>query len=200
MATKRKKSKVKTTIAVFAVIFAVTAAVFGIIIGSDRYYHSTYPLEYSGYVEMYADMNGIDKYMVYSFIRTESGFNPDSVSEVGARGLMQIMPETFEWIRYRLDEENDPDMIYDRMFDVEDNIRYGCYLLGYLSEEFGGGITEIAAAYHAGAGSVTSWLENPDYSRSGHLTDIPISDTAHYVDKIRNAYDVYNKLYNENKE
>ena len=115
-------------------------------------------------------------------------------SYLGARGLMQIMPETFEWIRYKLDEENDPDMTFDNMYNAEDNIRYGCFLLGYLTDTFGE-LGEVAAAYHAGTGSVSSWLEDSRYTKNGILTDIPNPDTAHYVDKITNAYDTYCRLY-----
>lgn len=195
---KRKNKKIsgaKALIILFVSLLAVTAAVFAVYFGSNKLLRSSYPLEYSEYVNMYSDMYGLDKFAVYAFIRTESGFDTQSESYLGARGLMQIMPETFEWIRYRLGEENDADMTYDRMYEADDNIRYGCYLLSYLSEQFGGGLSETAAAYHAGAGSVSSWLENPDYAKNGTLTDIPNSDTAHYVDKIKSAYDMYCKLY-----
>lgn len=53
----------------------------------------------------------------------------------------------------------------------------------------------MAAAYHAGSGSVSSWLEDSRYTKNGILTDIPNPDTAHYVDKITNAYDTYCRLY-----
>ena len=49
-----------------------------------------YPLEYQTYVERYSAEYGVDKYLVYAVIKTESGFDPDAVSNVGARGLMQI--------------------------------------------------------------------------------------------------------------
>lgn len=196
MRAKRAKHKgVKALIILFICLLAAAAIAFGVTVGVDRYEKSAYPLKYSEYVERFSSEYGLDKYMVYAFIVTESGFDPESVSYLGARGLMQIMPDTFEWIRYRLGEENDPEMIYDKMFEPKENIRYGCYLLSFLSEEFGGGLTELAAAYHAGAGSVSSWLENPQYSENGRLTDIPNADTAHYADKIQNAYNVYCRLY-----
>ena len=40
--------------------------------------------------------------MIYAVIRTESRFNPDAVSDVGATGLMQLMPDAYEWVRYRM--------------------------------------------------------------------------------------------------
>lgn len=85
-------------------------------------------------------------------------------------------------------------MTFDNMYNAEDNIHYGCFLLGYLTDTFGE-LGEVAAAYHAGAGSVSSWLEDSRYTKNGILTDIPNPDTAHYVDKITNAYDTYCRLY-----
>ncbi len=198
MRTRRKKNS-KTKIAVVILLVAVLAvlAFLGISYGVDRFQRETHPLKYHQYIMQYSKEYGLDSFLVYAFIKTESGFDEKAESYLGARGLMQIMPETFEWIRYRLDEENDPEISFDSMYEAKTNIRYGCYLLKYLSDEFGGGLTEIAAAYHAGNGSVSAWLENSEYSENGKLIKIPKSDTAHYVDKISNAYEVYCKLYNE---
>ncbi len=192
---KRKNRTLKTTLTVFIIAVIVLLAVFGVIYGTERWQKEKHPLKYGEYVSRYSREAGLDEYLVYAFIKTESGFDEKAESYLGARGLMQIMPETFEWIRYRLDEENDPEISFDSMYEAEVNIRYGCYLLKYLSDEFGGGLTEIAAAYHAGNGSVSAWLENEEYSENGRLIKIPNSDTAHYVDKISKAYETYCKLY-----
>ena len=78
-----------------------------------------------------------------------------------------------------------------------ENIRYGTYLLGYLLRYFDGQTDVAVAAYHAGVGEVSGWLGDSEYSDDGvTLKKIPISDTAHYVDKINNALAVYEKLYN----
>lgn len=192
---KKKNKALKTTLTLFIVAAIAVLAVFGVIYGAEKWEKEKHPLKYGEYVSRYSREAGLDEYLVYAFIKTESGFDEKAESYLGARGLMQIMPETFEWIRYRLDEEDDPDISYDSMYEAEENIRYGCYLLKYLSDEFGGGLTEIAAAYHAGNGSVSAWLENEEYSENGKLIKIPKSDTAHYVDKISKAYETYCKLY-----
>lgn len=160
--------------------------------GYKYYEAASHPLKYTDYVGRYAAANGIDKYLVYAVIKTESGFDSNAVSGVGARGLMQIMEETFDWISYKL---NDDEAVYADMFDPEQNIRYGCYLLGYLCDEFDDTNAAIAA-YHAGLGNVNKWLSDSRYSADGvHLDNIPISDTAHYVDKINKAMDIYIRLY-----
>ena len=83
------------------------------------------------------------------------------------------------------------------MFDPKQNIRYGCYLIGYLINYFDD--TDCAVcAYHAGIGSVDSWLSNTDYSKDGKKLDtIPASDTGHYLDKIKKALNNYYTIYKE---
>ncbi len=189
---RRKRSKASIII-VGILIFALLIGVAGFF-GYRYYLSNAYPLEYQEYVERYAKENNIDKYLVYAVIKTESGFRPDAVSNVGARGLMQIMEDTFEWIKFK---SGDNDAVYYDMYDAENNIKYGCRLLGYLTEEFGN-VEAVAAAYHAGRGNVNEWLADKRYSADGvHLDKIPISDTAHYVSKIQKAINKYVKLYDK---
>lgn len=176
------------------IVLIIAAALLGAgaYFGYRKYVEETHPLKYQTYVEYYSSQNGLDKYFVYAVIKTESGFRPEAVSNVGARGLMQIMEETFDWIKYKRDDD---DAVYEDMFSAQKNIDYGCWLLGYLYEEFGT-IEAVAAAYHAGRGTVNEWLSDTRYSPDGkHLNVIPTSDTAHYVDKIKNAVETYKRLY-----
>lgn len=191
---KRKKKRA----GLIAAIIIVVAALLGVgaYFGYRQYIIETHPLKYQTYVEKYAAQNDIDKYLVYAVIKTESGFKTDAVSNVGARGLMQIMEETFDWIKYKRDDE---DAVYFDMYNAQKNIDYGCWLLGYLYEEFGT-IEATAAAYHAGRGTVNQWLSDSRYSPDGvHLEVIPTPDTAHYVNKIKNALQTYKKLYDNDK-
>lgn len=152
----------------------------------------THPIKYEQYVEKYSRDNDLDKFLVYAVIKTESGFDPQALSNVGARGLMQIMEDTFDWVSYRLGDEETK---YLDMYDAETNIRYGCWLLGYLCKEFGD-VETAMAAYHAGRGQVNEWLSDKSISSDGvHLDSIPIKDTAHYVGKIVKAMDTYQRLY-----
>lgn len=188
---KRQKKKNTRIIAVVLIIAAVLLGT-GAYFTYRKYIEETHPLKYQTYVERYSAQNNLDKYFVYAVIKTESGFRPDAVSNVGARGLMQIMEETFDWIKYKRDDD---DAVYGDMFNAQKNIDYGCWLLGYLYEEFGT-IEAVAAAYHAGRGTVNEWLSDTRYSPDGkHLKVIPTSDTAHYVDKIKSAVETYKKLY-----
>ena len=56
-----------------------------------------YPVRYSDIVEKYAQEYRVDKVLIYGIIKTESNFDENAVSSVGAMGLMQITPETLEW-------------------------------------------------------------------------------------------------------
>ncbi len=190
---KKKKSHAGIAIVIFLVLAAFIAAAGAY--GYRKWIYTEHPIKYEQYVERYSKEFGLDKYLVYAVIKTESGYDSGAVSNVGARGLMQIMEDSFDWIKFKLGDE---ETVYSDMFYPEDNIRYGCFLLGYLYEEFGN-VEAAMAAYHAGRGAVNGWLENPAYSSDGeHLDVIPISDTAHYVDKITTALGTYKELYQYN--
>lgn len=189
---KRKKS-----IAPFVIIVLVIAALLVgtlVYMAYNSYIKQNYPIKFENYVEKYSAEFNVDKYLVYAVIKTESGFRRDAVSDVGARGLMQIMEDTFDWIKFKMDDD---DAVYYDMYDPEKNIKYGCWLLGYLYDEFGN-VEAVAAAYHAGRGNVNEWLADRRYSLDGeHLDKIPIKDTEYYVHKITKAMDMYLKLYNK---
>lgn len=189
--SKRKKRALPIVIIIVAAMLVLAVAGY---FGYEKFLEAAYPLKYENYVERYSRENGLDKYFVYAVIKTESGFKPDVVSNVGARGLMQIMEDTFEWVKFKQDDET---AVYYDMYDPQTNIKYGCYLLGFLMDEFGD-IETAAAAYHAGRGKVNEWLSDSSVSSDGvHLDTIPIPDTAHYVSKITKAVEIYTRLYDK---
>lgn len=156
-----------------------------------------YPIEYSSLVESSAAETGIDKYLIYAVIKTESGFNNEAESNVGARGLMQLMEDAFDWVKFRMGDERDID--YDDMYDPGYNIEYGSFLIKLLYEEYGDVKTALAA-YHSGRGNVNEWLKDKKYSSNGKtLDEIPSSATKHYVNKVMTAYEGYTNLYKGKK-
>lgn len=153
----------------------------------EKYY--TYPLKYKEYVFEYADSYGLDRALVFSIIKTESNFDKDAVSSVGAKGLMQITDGTSEYIAKRLGIEN-----YD-IFDVKTNIAFGTYYLKYLLVKFKDEKTTLCA-YNAGEGNVSLWLMNSEYSEDGKtIKTIPIRQTRNYVEKIYKSFGKYKKIY-----
>lgn len=199
--TAKRKSRPRSGAFLALMLFLLAAAIAAIVFFGkiaidytmEQYERNTHPLKFSEYVGKYADENELDLYFVYAVIKTESGFDPDAKSSAGARGLMQITEETFDWIKFRLGDGDE--ITFDSLYEPEQNIRYGTYLLGYLK-----GVLKnrqcISAGYHAGVNAVLSWLEDTQYSDDGvTLKTIPSSVTRHYVNKIQTAYEIYTKLY-----
>ena len=163
-------------------------------VNSENFKHAAYPLEYAEYVEQYAEEFGIDKYLLYAFIKTESGFDPTAKSSENAIGLTQILPMTFDWLSFKI---NDGAVLED-LYKPEISIKYGTWFIDYLLEKYGNTETAVAA-YHAGPGQVSEWLNDSEYSDDGKtLKNIPFRDTNHYVEKVMDAYDVYYKMLEEN--
>ncbi|MBR3818476.1 MAG: lytic transglycosylase domain-containing protein [Clostridia bacterium] len=184
------KGKAKILIIVLISVLILFASFFSVSKGIMKI---IYPQKYAEYVEKYSSDFGIDKNLLYAVIKTESSFKPDAVSSADAVGLTQITPETFEWLKTKLGEE-DKNLT---LTDPETSVKYGAFFLGYLLDEFGNTDTAIAA-YHAGRGRVNEWLEDKNLSPDGiTLSEIPIDETAHYVRKVNKALNVYNNLYNE---
>ena len=92
--------------------------------------------------------------LVESIIRVESNFNPRAVSRKGARGLMQLMPETARRLGVR------------NVFDTRENIEAGVRHLRYLSTRFSGDVRLALAAYNAGEGPVKRHLGIPPYGET----------------------------------
>ena len=159
----------------------------------------SYPTDYEEYVVKYSKEYDVDPVLVFSVIKVESNFHADATSEVGARGLMQIMSDAYDWIKFRLDDDSQS---FDDMYDAETNIRYGAYYLGYLMEKYDGSIDLTAAAYHCGMGMVDGWLADGTVSAENFdVGDIPEENdqTSHYVNKINSAYSAYKEILSEGK-
>lgn len=176
-----------------AAIFLLAAALlFGAFFVSGKsVLKLLYPMKYEDYVEKYSEEFGVDKDLLFAVIKTESSFNPNAVSHAQAEGLTQITPETLEWLRMKLGEE---DEAVD-LFDPETSVKYGAFFLSYLLDEFENTDTALAA-YHAGRGRVNGWLKDSSLSPDGKtLAEIPIKETAHYVRKVNKALNIYRNIY-----
>ncbi|MBQ6728295.1 MAG: lytic transglycosylase domain-containing protein [Clostridia bacterium] len=184
--SKNKKRFLKffaVIIAVFWSLFLI-ATVFTVL---EKKY--VYPLLYKEEITAAAKTYDLDSAFLFGVVKTESGFNANAVSGKGAVGLMQITPSTAEYIAKRRGIAE-----YD-LLDAATNLDFGAYYLKYLSEKFCG-ITEVAAAYNAGEGTVKNWLKNKEYSIDGRtLKAIPYGETAVYVKKICKSLKRYKKLY-----
>lgn len=183
---RRKRSGV-------SVLLSLTLIFISVVVGTNTARRIIYPQKYSTLVGQYSSQFGVDESLVYAVIKTESGFDKSARSAVGAMGLMQITPETFEWLQTKLPPEHE--LTSDDLYQPEINIRYGVFFLSLLRGEFGNDRLAIAA-YHAGRGSVNNWLSSNIVTSDGcEISDIPISATGHYVSKVESARDVYIDMY-----
>ena len=174
-------------------LFILILFILGLFAAADRhYYRAAYPTHYNDIVIAESLRNNIAPELVFAVIRTESGFRPQVQSSVGARGLMQITEDTFDWIKYRTGKAG---VEYEDLYEPEHNIEYGVALLRLLLDEFGS-IENALCAYHAGWGSVKQWLANPENSHDGeNIHMIPFGDTRRYVEKVISTREIYIKLY-----
>ena len=155
-----------------------------------------YPRTYSELVSKYAAEYNVPEDVIYATIKVESSFDPEAVSSAGARGLMQMLPSTFEWLT--ADEHLGEHLDAKSLFDPEVSIRYGVYYLKYLYSKFDHKWDVACAAYNGGEGNVTKWLADESYSDGkGNLTAYPdeFDETKNYVKKIKKAREMYRKLY-----
>ncbi|NLB15398.1 MAG: lytic transglycosylase domain-containing protein [Clostridiales bacterium] len=191
-ARKLKIAKIIGGVAAFLIFAAaVTVSVTkGIKFNKKEMLVKNHPLQYQEIVEKYSEEFGVPAPIVFAVIKTESSFIIDAVSSVGAIGLMQIMPETFEWLQTKTGETLETDMLYTA--DV--NIRYGTFYLSWLKERFGSWKTAWAA-YNAGIGRVKSWLEDERYSDGSELLEIPFAETKAFVGRVAENAEIYEELY-----
>ena len=153
-------------------------------------------VRYRDLIEKYAADYELDPAYVSAIIMQESGYDPRAVSSKGAMGLMQFMPSTFEWVAPNCGiSKNDLSAVYD----PENAIKMGCYLLRYICRKIGSDDPVlVACAYHAGWGTVPAWIQN--YSTDGKtltVAQIPKSDTRTYAGRVLTSYAIYLQHYYE---
>jgi soluble lytic murein transglycosylase-like protein len=111
-------------------------------------------LPYSGEITEASGRYGIPETLIRAVIRVESGFNPRAISRRGARGLMQLMPETAALLGVR------------DSFNPRQNIDAGVRHLRKLMERFGHDLTLVLAAYNAGEQAVVAYRGLPPYQET----------------------------------
>lgn len=147
-------------------------------------FRTYYPLELPHNIKF---NNKFEKILPLSIIRRESEFDPEVISPVGARGLMQLMPKTAQEMAGKIG------VPYSRKRLISDptyNVRLGIAYLNELSERFGGNIILVAAAYNAGPTRLDRWLTMFGDPRSENIDvidwieDIPYRETRNYVMRV----------------
>lgn len=130
----------------------------------------------------------IDPALIAGVIFQESKFL-DQTSDAGARGLMQITPDTADTIESL---SGGSTFTFDDLADPELNIRYGTFYLRYLMDKYGGDEAAALAAYNAGEGNADEWG-----GADLELSDITFPETRAYVDEVLEKQEQYRKEYAE---
>lgn len=168
------------------------AVAFGLGPLGDAVREVTLPLRHDDIIRQQARDKDLDPALVAAVIYEETRFQPRT-SPAGAEGLMQITPETAEFIAersgatsFRLRDLGDPQI----------NISYGSFYLRYLIDRYGGDERLGVAAYNAGATNVDRWLGEAD-SDELDAEDIPFPETRDYVEDVEERRREYEKNYAE---
>ena len=170
----------------------VAAAVSGLGPLGDAVREITLPLKHDDIIRQQADDKDLDPALIAAVIYEESRFR-DQTSHAGARGLMQITPETADFIARRSGGNR---FVQEDLATPQINIAYGSYFLRYLIDHYDGNETLAVAAYNAGQTNVERWVAKaggPDAFDSAR--HIPFPETRAYVVNVSAKRESYRKYY-----
>jgi soluble lytic murein transglycosylase len=187
-ASGRRRLLLALVLATLAVVLAVVLTPFARKAINDL----TLPLSHASLIRQQARAKQVDPALVAAVIYAESKFDPRP-SSAGAQGLMQLMPQTAQFLARRSGgiSFHTSDLANPRV-----NIAYGTYLLRYLIDHYGGNVRLALAAYNAGITNVDRWAAQAR-ARGHTLTigQIPYAETRLYVAKVLDAQKDYRRVY-----
>ena len=151
------------------------------------------PLRHADIIRTQAADKDLDPALIAAVIYTESRFR-DQTSPAGAKGLMQIMPATAEYIARK---SGGSEFVQGDLATPEINIAYGSWYLRYLLDRYHGNELLALAAYNGGEGKVDEWIE--EARRRGErfraADHIPFPETRDYVERVFEARRAYRREY-----
>lgn len=150
-----------------------------------------YVLPYAQEISAAAAQTGLRRAFLAGLIRQESGFAFGIQSDVGAQGLMQVMPATAQWLQTHIPAADNADL-----HSVRGNLILGSHYLSLQRQHFGGSELLAAAAYNAGPSAPQRWLSRwtpPAGPWAGPIftANIPFQQTRHYVQSVLTNTAVY---------
>ncbi|MFM9277751.1 lytic transglycosylase domain-containing protein [Paenibacillus jiagnxiensis] len=155
-----------------------------------------YPIHYKDEIREHAQMYEVDPFLIASIIRVETNYETSKESRRGALGLMQLMPDTAQWI---MDKTGFPRVPLELIRDEPDmNIKLGTWYVHSLGEQFQNNPVAMIAAYNAGPGKVKEWMREGVWDgREQTVKQIPFGETRHYVQRVIHYYRQYTKIYGQ---
>src|SRR3954447_26113712 len=152
----------------------------------------TLPLRHEDIIRQQSQKKGLDPALVAAVIYQESKF-ADRTSVAGARGLMQITPDT---ARFIAKQSGGIRFVQEDLATPQINIAYGTWYLRWLMDRYDGRQALALAAYNAGFGHVDRWVAaagGPDAFNA--KTDIPFPETRNYVQQVLERRRDYARRY-----
>ena len=190
-----RRRAVRRLFLLLAVVVAATAAAMAILSpwADKAVKEIRLPLRHDDIIRQQANDKNLDPALIAGVIYVESRFR-DQTSHAGAKGLMQIMPATADYIA---DKSGGTEFVQGDLADPQINIAYGSWYLRYLLERYHGNTILALAAYNAGEGKVDQWWrEAADRGERFRVADhIPFPETRDYVSKVLDARLDYRQEY-----
>ncbi|MEM9907281.1 MAG: transglycosylase SLT domain-containing protein [Cyanobacteria bacterium P01_D01_bin.44] len=161
---------------------------------TPTYWQGVYPFPYAEQIQTWAEQRQLNPLLVTALIRQESRFEPKIRSVVGATGLMQLMPDTADWVSNQIGQT---DVDLEALENPETNIKLGTWYLDYTHQEYSNHSLFAVASYNAGPGNVSAWIEEGGYSNADEFVEqIPFPETKGYIESVFGGYWNYLRLYN----
>jgi peptidoglycan lytic transglycosylase len=187
----RRRRRAGLALAAVAALIAVAVAT-GLGPLGDAVREITLPLRHDDIIRQQARDKGLDPALIAAVIYEESKFR-DQTSHAGARGLMQITPETAEFIARR---SGGTRFQQGDLATPQINISYGAYYLRYLVHRYEGNQELAVAAYNAGETNVDRWVRKAGGPEAfDSVRDIPFPETRAYVKGVLDHRGQYRKKY-----
>lgn len=160
---------------------------------SEHDYSLRFLSPYGEQVRPAAQSQSLDDAWVYGLMRQESRFITSAKSNVGASGLMQLMPATAKWVAKKIGLRN-----YDhgRVNDTETNVLLGTNYMRLVMENLDNHPVLASAAYNAGPGRAKKWRAERPLEGAIYAETIPFSETRDYVKKVMSNSIYYSALFN----
>lgn len=136
--------------------------------------------------------------MIYAIARHESEFNASAISRVGARGLMQLMPQTARELSKKLMQKFS---LQKLLSSTAYNAKLGSALLRKHLKHFNGSYLLTFAAYNAGTSRIEQWIKKYGDTRQlalypviDWIENIPYSETRNYTKRVFENYEIYKSI------
>ncbi len=153
-----------------------------------------YPAPYRETMQVRLRENGLEEAWVYGLMRQESRFASQAKSDVGAAGLMQIMPATAKWVARKMGMRDYRSAL---IHETEVNLKLGTYYMKNILTTFDNNAVMASAAYNAGPTRARQWRGEKPLEGAIYIETIPFDETRDYVKKVMSNTVYYSKLFDQ---